>query len=158
MSDRHTISPEYQIEQARKVKRLEAKNSKLRAEVAKLREVLPRLVQDAYVEGFDDGADHDNIDWKYPPLGIAWLQSHARDSIGFPAINPEQKALIDRWYEAKVGQGEDVPLEALAPAQRTGPRLVTHCCVCGERIDWDGSYVLSQDGVRHHSCANRSNG
>lgn len=40
MSDKHTLSIDYQIAQARKVKRLEAENSRLRSEIEKLKKEL----------------------------------------------------------------------------------------------------------------------
>ncbi len=35
-------------------------------------------VERAYREGFSDGADHNNLDYKYPPENIAWRFSESR--------------------------------------------------------------------------------
>lgn len=34
---------------------------------------LHKLIKEAYEAGFQDGADHNNLDWKYPPMPVAFL-------------------------------------------------------------------------------------
>lgn len=34
---------------------------------------LHKLIREAYEAGFNDGADHGNLEWKYPPMPIAFL-------------------------------------------------------------------------------------
>lgn len=67
----------------------------LQAELATLREA----VTDAYEEGWEDGESHMNLDFKYPPPGIAWLESLTRKSLGVE-LTAEQTATIKEWREA----------------------------------------------------------
>jgi hypothetical protein len=42
---------------------------------------IAQLVEAAYREGFQSGADHGNIGYKYPPEDIAWRVSDARQRL-----------------------------------------------------------------------------
>jgi len=51
----------------------------------------------AYMEGFSDGQDHGNIDWKYPPPNIAWRVSFTRRELtGITERMPERGSWIRR--------------------------------------------------------------
>ena len=57
-------------------------------------------LRDAYEEGFYDGQDNGRLDYKYPPLSVAWLLSNTRTDLEIP-MTPAQRALVKKWHDAK---------------------------------------------------------
>ena len=57
-------------------------------------------LQAAYDEGFGDGADRNNLPYKYPPLCIAWIESQTRRKLHGPATESEC-GLANRFYDSK---------------------------------------------------------
>lgn len=63
-----------------------------------------KLCESMYREGFSDGADHGNLDWKYPPEDIAWLMTKRQ--------NPQlfgDKAIMTREELMQIMKWEDRP-------------------------------------------------
>jgi hypothetical protein len=66
-----------------------------------------RLIREAYQEGFGDGADHNNLSYKYPPINIAWMESQSRQILhpGEPQRPRTERA---PWY--RNGEVTDIEL------------------------------------------------
>ena len=52
-------------------------------------------MRDAFVDGFDCGADHNNLPYKYPPPILAWWSSETRLSTLNETISPRQQKELD---------------------------------------------------------------
>jgi hypothetical protein len=70
-----------------------------------------KAVQAAFVEGFQLGVNHNNVNWKHPPIGIAWLDSNTRNN--YLLYTPAIAEAIQRWRNAKRTEQQDVPLEEM---------------------------------------------
>lgn len=73
-------------------------------------------LQAAFVEGFEAGADHQNMPYKYPRVGLAWLTSNTRDrALAEDWFNdPDIMKLWDEWDCAPHSKKPaDQPLEEL---------------------------------------------
>ncbi len=62
-------------------------------------------LREAYAEGFGDGADRNNLPYKYPPLCIAWIESQTRLRIQGPSTEDENR-LANRFYDSKADMCE----------------------------------------------------
>jgi hypothetical protein len=61
---------------------------------------LQKLYEAAWRDGFRQGADHGNIDYKYPPEDIAWLQ-HKKDYHDlFVCLTRDELKAIQAWEDA----------------------------------------------------------
>jgi hypothetical protein len=73
-----------------------------------------KLCESMYREGFEDGANHGNLDWKYPPADIAWLQ--------FKRQQPQlfgDKAILTREELARIAEWEDQSYDQRTKAANT---------------------------------------
>lgn len=70
---------------------------------------LHKMIEAAYREGFSDGADHGNLDWKYPPVDVAWLMY--RRNVFYPLgpciLTREQLKAIQTWEDQSYDQRTD---------------------------------------------------
>jgi hypothetical protein len=69
-------------------------------------EEVKKRVCEAYNEGFQDGEDHGNLSYKYPPLHVAWLQSQTRVMAKYAPLTAFDLKEIQAWkdmnYEERV--------------------------------------------------------
>lgn len=59
-----------------------------------------KLCESMYREGFSDGADYGNLDWKYPPEDVAWLLTKTQNPqlFGDKAILTKEEAKqLEAW-------------------------------------------------------------
>lgn len=70
-----------------------------------------KQLQDAFLEGFESGQSHGNLTWKYPPVGVAWLESEARKLTGLPKNHQP----LQLWESMKYADRSKFypPIEAL---------------------------------------------
>lgn len=64
-------------------------------------EHLIQMLEEAYRDGFDDGADHGNLDYKYPPENVAfilWKKTHI--DAGFVCLSRQELKLAQQWEDA----------------------------------------------------------
>jgi hypothetical protein len=64
--------------------------------------LIRKLCESMYRDGFQNGANHGNLDWKYPPEDIAWLQFKRQQSQLFG-----DKAILTREELAQIAEWED---------------------------------------------------
>lgn len=62
---------------------------------------LHELIKEAYMYGFQDGASHGNVAWKYPPHDIAFLMySHSGAyPLGSRDLTNDELRSIDDWED-----------------------------------------------------------
>lgn len=59
-------------------------------------------IQAAYFEGFADGVDHGNLEWKYPPYEKAWEQSETQRKCA--SATQQQDAAPVGWTIVSIGK------------------------------------------------------
>lgn len=64
-------------------------------------EITATMVEAAYREGFEAGADHNNISYKYPPQNIAWRFSDARQRIAGAQLGPWPEWTPAGWSDVQ---------------------------------------------------------
>ena len=75
--------------------------------LAKRAKAMDQELHSAYMEGFCAGADHGNIQYKYPPCNLAWQWSDTRAKLSMPPPVPQQE-----WYHN--GDVTDIPEEVIS--------------------------------------------
>lgn len=76
---------------------------------------LHKLIREAYEAGFHDGADHGNLEWKYPPLPVAWMIYRRNQFYPLgPCIGTKEelqaiKAWVDQSYAERCNEAQKVP-------------------------------------------------
>lgn len=60
-------------------------------------EIDREAIRRAYEDGFSDGADHNNLAYKYPPCEVAWLE-WKQSQPNWPRLTEEELATIAHWY------------------------------------------------------------
>lgn len=61
-------------------------------------------LRDAYQEGFNDGRDHQNCPWKYPPLQIAWWYSETLSE----QMSEDQEIVAGVWRSGNMEQTKEI--------------------------------------------------
>ena len=59
-----------------------------------------KLYEAAWRDGFRNGADHGNLDYKYPPEDIAWLEHKKRKTDLYICLSRDELKAISRWEDA----------------------------------------------------------
>jgi hypothetical protein len=75
--------------------------------LAKRAKTIDQDLHAAYLDGFACGADHGNLQYKYPPANLAWQWSETRSKLYGPATLPHQE-----WYHN--GEVTDIPEEVIS--------------------------------------------
>lgn len=64
-------------------------------------EAVRKLYEAAWRDGFQNGADHGNLDYKYPPEDVAWIDHKNKKRELFICLTRQELKLLNDWNEAK---------------------------------------------------------
>jgi hypothetical protein len=60
-----------------------------------------KLYEAAWRDGFQSGADHGNLDYKYPPEDVAWLEHKREKTELFTCLTRQELKLVEAWEDAQ---------------------------------------------------------
>jgi hypothetical protein len=66
-------------------------------------------LKDAYREGFEDGVDHNNNDWRYPDLHLSYLKSETRKMV--KQLTKEEEEIILNWLKESYNNKPQIDLD-----------------------------------------------
>jgi hypothetical protein len=107
------------------------------------RDIMTKIAEAVYRDGFQDGQDHGNMQYKYPPEEVAWIRYKRERESTFGPLTPQEASLLVEWQDCRSYEKlTDEKVWRLAitkcahdPREMNGqPIGMYHCPECGEMV------------------------
>lgn len=81
-------------------------------------EAVRKLYEAAWRDGFRVGEDHGNLDYKYPPEDIAWMEHKKEKRELFICLTREELKAIEAWHDSKYPERVNEHRWKIAPEEK----------------------------------------